>query len=53
MILEGEEAKEVRRKAWQLLKEAAGHINRRSDWNPDGFFGSMNQLISIFPQIKE
>lgn len=53
VILEGEEGKDARRKAWELIKQAAGCINRRSEWDPEGFFGAMEQLTRIFPQIKK
>jgi hypothetical protein len=53
VIIEGEEGKDARKKAWELIKQAAGCINRRSDWDPNGFFDRMSKLSSIFPQIKQ
>lgn len=53
VITEGQEAKAIRRQAWELLKEASRCINKVSTWDSDGFMTSMADLVGIFPVIRE
>jgi hypothetical protein len=53
VILEGESGKDARKRAWELIKRSAGHINRRSTWEPELFFAAMQELAEIFPDIKK
>lgn len=53
VITEGNEAKVIRKQAWELLKQASRCINRVSTWDSDGFMLSMADLMRIFPTIRE
>lgn len=53
VITEGNSAKEVRKQAWELLKEASRCINRVSTWDSDGFMQAMADLSAIFPDIRK
>lgn len=52
VITEGEEGKNVRKRAWEILKDASKCINRVSTWDPDGFMQAMTDLALIFPKIR-
>jgi hypothetical protein len=53
VIMESDEAKDIRKRAWELLKEAAGYLNRRSTWDKDNFDSAMQELIAVFPYLRQ
>lgn len=53
VIIESDDAKDIRRRAWELLRESAGYINKRSSWDRRNFLSAMYELLRIFPELKE
>lgn len=53
VIKEGDDAVEVRRQAWLLIKRAASRINSRNTWDRDGLFHDLRKIQDIFPELKE
>lgn len=53
VIKEGDEAIELRRRAWSIVKRAASHINRRSSWEREDFLRDMQKVLDIFPELRE
>ena len=52
VITEGDEAKLIRKQAWEILKDASKCINRVSTWDQEGFMQAMSDLSRIFPEMK-
>lgn len=53
VIKEGDEAIEIRKHAWQIIKRAASRINSRSTWDREGLIRDLSKIQDIFPELKE
>lgn len=52
VIKESKQGREVRKKAWFLLRDAARSLNKQTAWEEGEFFSVMEDLARIFPKIK-
>lgn len=53
VIVEGDAAKEIRKRVWELTRQAAACINSKSEWDRDGYFAAWRSICEILPELKE
>lgn len=53
VIVEGDAGREIRRRVWELTKQAAGCINSKTAWDRAGFFAAWDMICEIMPELRE